>query len=328
LGDVSAIVCHALSQGDEAALAAALEAVASAPALPNSRYVQRVAEEVIASCGRLNIEPPAAAFDLLSIATRAPSGSGGYLSFFPVAEGALGSEPLRVWVSELRSDVSTCVWPSALPLIDTAVRVFERSLAGRRVLELGAGTGIVGRALSRLIRPAPRVTITDGCARACDRVRDSPEFASGDVEVNVLDWGWAERELLWAKESADVVIASDVVYDPSSAPALSQILKALLETPELDTLDARTVESTTSLLNAVRENGARFRFALFANERRSEETYGGIIRELEVAGLRYIDITEHVAAIVAEGGGPVLEATRGGQHNVRFALILSEALFR
>ena len=335
LGVVSQAVSSFLGAGDSLALADALDAVTSHP-LPNARYVQRVVEEVLRQCARFQMETPEAAFDLLACAVRGGD-DGGFMSFFTTDVGGVVREPLRVWSSALLSDVSTSLWPAAFHLIDGAVRVFARSIAGRHVLELGAGTGLVGLALSRLVQPAPRVTITDGCVKACERARTvlccdntiATRDGKVDLAVELLDW--MDEVPAWAHEAAEVIVASDVVYDPTVAPALTKTLSALLDaTADADTIilpanssgAARTADDdfTSSLFTMV-THGEVDRFALFANELRNAQTYEAFVREVEAAGLMYADITDRVAAWVQETGGAVLERT-DAEHNVRLAIIV------
>ena len=87
-------------------------------------------------------------------------------------------------------------------------------VAGRRVLELGAGTGLVALACAKALGAA-RVAATDGSPEVVEALRDSI-FVNGlqhggTVSAAVLRWGrWPEVEGL-GPEDFDVVVGADIV---------------------------------------------------------------------------------------------------------------------
>ncbi|XP_021234872.1 EEF1A lysine methyltransferase 3 [Numida meleagris] len=98
---------------------------------------------------------------------------------------------------------------------------------GRTVIELGAGTGIVG-ILAALL--GGDVTITD-LPMALDQIRENVRrnaaavaAAAGRARVRALAWG---RELSSFPRGYDVVLGADVVYEPRCFPALLATLRHL-----------------------------------------------------------------------------------------------------
>lgn len=120
------------------------------------------------------------------------------------------------------------VWPMALPACSYVSRsvLFEPP---RRVLEVGAGSGVVGMALA---------------ARGCDVVvtdmyAASVELSARNIERNGL--GEAARALVWdwsggaealrsrGVGEVDVVVGCDVLYDPSGHAGLARSMAELAE---------------------------------------------------------------------------------------------------
>lgn len=97
----------------------------------------------------------------------------------------------------------------------------QQAVLGRRVLEIGAGLGVVGVYAALC---GHRVTITD-------INEDALHFARANVllndarnaEVRKLDW----NDPTFA-ETYDVIVGSEVVYDRQSYPALVQFLRRTL----------------------------------------------------------------------------------------------------
>ncbi|KAL8150573.1 hypothetical protein V2J09_020381 [Rumex salicifolius] len=119
-------------------------------------------------------------------------------------------------------------WDSAFVLsryISTRSDSAEFTLLGKTVLELGAGTGLPGLTAARL--GATRVVLTD-----------VPALLPGlrrNVEVNGLVDRVEACELVWGSdelpsqlfESVDLVLMSDVFYDPEEMAALARTLKGV-----------------------------------------------------------------------------------------------------
>ncbi|XP_017659219.1 PREDICTED: protein-lysine methyltransferase METTL21B-like, partial [Lepidothrix coronata] len=115
-------------------------------------------------------------------------------------------------------------------------------LGGRRVLELGAGTGIVGIFAAML---GAEVTLTDRPA-ALPQLREnvrqnfpggSPEgVAGGAPRVRALRWGRDQRRF---PPKFHLVLGSDIVYDPRAFGPLLGTLRHLVAPPGRALLSAR-----------------------------------------------------------------------------------------
>uniref|UniRef100_A0A3B3Y2Z1 EEF1A lysine methyltransferase 3 n=1 Tax=Poecilia mexicana TaxID=48701 RepID=A0A3B3Y2Z1_9TELE len=122
--------------------------------------------------------------------------------------------------------VAAPVWEAALHLC----RYFEDQsveLRGRRVIELGAGTGVVGILAARL---GAEMTITD-LPLALPQLR-------ANVSANVPPAGWpsappAVLPLCWGEDHLafpsdwDLVLCADIVYLPETYPLLVETLAHL-----------------------------------------------------------------------------------------------------
>ncbi|XP_067287224.1 EEF1A lysine methyltransferase 3-like [Pseudorasbora parva] len=122
--------------------------------------------------------------------------------------------------------VSASVWDSALHLC----RFLEEEcvdLRGKRIIELGAGTGLVGIATARL---GAHVTLTDVPMALPQMERNvacnapSTGWPSGAPAVLRLAWG---RDHTLFSSSWDFVLGSDIVYLPESFPPLLDTLAHL-----------------------------------------------------------------------------------------------------
>ena len=93
-----------------------------------------------------------------------------------------------------------------------------QALRGKRVIELGCGTGLCGIVAARL--GASQVLLTDGNAdlleRTRDNVRHNMEQLHPTIDVEPLQWGgstWTSRCV-----APEVVLASDVLYQSAWRP--------------------------------------------------------------------------------------------------------------
>jgi len=125
---------------------------------------------------------------------------------------ALGKVVMRT--VDRANEVGLRLWPAAEVLVEWALDTLKPS----RVLELGAGLGLVGLALAR--RPGFRVTLTDGDARVCANLRYNAALNDLDEDV-VRQFRWEDG--LW-EEPFDVVLAADCLYDPLLVPPFAAVV--------------------------------------------------------------------------------------------------------
>ena len=123
-----------------------------------------------------------------------------------------------------------CVWDAAVALAQHIATELgshgESSLRGKRVLELGAGTGVPGLAAALL---GADVVLSDR-ARALPLLEQNAEAneLTSRVTVCELEWG-APRLPEELSAVPDLVIAADVVAHPESFEPLLATLQLLIE---------------------------------------------------------------------------------------------------
>jgi len=113
------------------------------------------------------------------------------------------------------------LWPSALAL---ARAVGARSLRGARVLELGCGLGLPSLVAAGA---GGRVTATDWAEDAIAMlVRNA---ARNGLAIEALTVSWTAPDVLVTRAPWDLVLASDVLYEPRNGVALLPLLPKLVD---------------------------------------------------------------------------------------------------
>jgi predicted nicotinamide N-methyase len=106
------------------------------------------------------------------------------------------------------------LWPSSIALAHELV-ARAPSLAGVRVLELGAGTGLPGIVAATF---GARVVQTDRLDKALDLCRQNAQRNRVAIEHRVADWtDWKEDDRY------DLIIGADVMYAERLHPFLRHI---------------------------------------------------------------------------------------------------------
>lgn len=152
-------------------------------------------------------------------------------------DGAGG--PVRQTVLSWSMGGCQTVWSEVLPRL--VAMHGRRLLSGRAVLELGAGCGLIGLLAANW---ASRVDVTDGDeeevaligTNVAEHAPDAPAGArpqrqGGRLRAALLDWARPEEavpHLLGEREGYDVILASQVVYQPDSVPLLAKTLRYFL----------------------------------------------------------------------------------------------------
>lgn len=134
---------------------------------------------------------------------------------------AAGTTGLRTWEAALHLGQYLCL--------------HRDMVAGKRVLELGAGTGYVSILCAKHLSCAHAVA-SDGSEEVVSNLADN--FALNHVDPSrltamKLQWGGEADEEdddeVQAAGSCDVVLAADVIYDKRAVPALVATISRLLE---------------------------------------------------------------------------------------------------
>lgn len=113
------------------------------------------------------------------------------------------------------------LWPSALAL---SRAVAARALRGARTLELGCGLGLVSLAAAAA---GGRVTATDWAPDSITLLERNA--ARNALELEALCVDWSAPEVIVARAPWDLVLASDVLYEPRNGIALLPLLPRLID---------------------------------------------------------------------------------------------------
>lgn len=120
--------------------------------------------------------------------------------------------------SDLRLPYWMEIWPAAVGL---GRQLVEMPLAGRRVLELGAGVGVAGLAAALA---GAEVLLTDREPVALAVARRNAERNGLPVATRLLDWNAPPPAI-----PCDWIIAADVLYERELAEPVARLLAALLD---------------------------------------------------------------------------------------------------
>lgn len=191
--------------------------------------------------------------------------------------GAPVRVPLACRVAPRENQVGLKLWEACFVLADFLMCT-PGMVAGRHVVELGAGVGLLGL-IARSCLGAARVTLTDVDPEVLQFLRHNVQVndhhggvgvgGGGPLEVAALDWSEpAEYQGLLGAGAArgehggegPVILAADCIYDRDAIPSFVEVLAWALRQ------DARTV-------------------ALVASTLRNPETYALFEAEVERQGL-------------------------------------------
>lgn len=141
------------------------------------------------------------------------------------AEFNLANHRIRLSQDWKRLGVAAVVWDAAVVLC-MFLELGNVDLKGKKTIELGAGTGLVGIVAALL---GANVTITDrepALEFLTANVRENiPPSQQEAVQVSELTWG--ENLDLYPSGSFDLILGADIVYLEETFPALLQTLEHL-----------------------------------------------------------------------------------------------------
>jgi predicted nicotinamide N-methyase len=119
---------------------------------------------------------------------------------------------------EPRVPYGIVLWPAAIAL---AHDIASRSLSGKRVLELGAGTGLPGIVAASLGAHVVQTDRQELALLVCKQNAQRNTITT--IEHRVADWtAWEDRE------PYDVILGSDVLYGDAMHPHLRRIFETNL----------------------------------------------------------------------------------------------------
>jgi predicted nicotinamide N-methyase len=126
-------------------------------------------------------------------------------------------------VNPISNDHGLMLWDASMALL----RFFEHNpkelsaLRGARILELGAGTGLLGIALAHAV--GARVVLTDlehVCANIAANVRANALAPGAPGSVRVAPYSWSGEAPPELRGPFDFIIGTDVAYSESLNPTL------------------------------------------------------------------------------------------------------------
>jgi hypothetical protein len=146
------------------------------------------------------------------------------------------------------SNVGLSLWPSAFVTVD----ILAMELQGRavllpkaqkelRVVELGAGSGLTGAAMERILSPQRKSerylkqliltdyqqVVLDNCKANVERNAEGRDLLS--IRVELLDWT-EDNDNLFASWNCNVLLAADCIYDVDVLDGLAKTIKSFLRT--------------------------------------------------------------------------------------------------
>jgi predicted nicotinamide N-methyase len=110
-------------------------------------------------------------------------------------------------------------------IVCSYIQAHKELVAGKTVLELGAGTGLVS-IVAKLVCKAEKVTATDGDKVAMRIIRENLAMNAAAVDAELLRWG--EPIQMADVERCDVIVAGDVIYKEELPPLFFQTVKDVL----------------------------------------------------------------------------------------------------
>jgi len=138
------------------------------------------------------------------------------------------TEPLQLH-EDVRDGCGGQLWPAGLLLAKHMLRHHQDTLRDARILELGAGGGLVGLAVARgcKINNQPLLITDQAEMLSLMRLNIALNDLELTVQPSVLNWGEAlPREVVELKP--DVILAADCVYFEPAFPLLLQTLQDLV----------------------------------------------------------------------------------------------------
>ena len=130
---------------------------------------------------------------------------------------------LHVNTSMLCNDTGGDAWKGSWALA-TLLNLRRAQLTGKRVLELGSGTGLLG--ISCALSGASSVIVTD-LPYVLPLIQKNVKSAVVQEIVSVFEWDWNNPRPTFDSELPfDVIVAADVVYDPEKLDSCSAAIRA------------------------------------------------------------------------------------------------------
>ncbi|KAF1928787.1 uncharacterized protein M421DRAFT_62333 [Didymella exigua CBS 183.55] len=136
------------------------------------------------------------------------------------------SPPLKVH-EDLTNGCGGQLWPAGMVLGKYMLRKHKDDLAGKTIVELGAGGGLVGLAVAVGCNVTETLHITDQDEMfELMKKNIGLNDLEGRVSASIYDWGQPTPANL--PQHPDVILAADCVYFEPAFPLLQQTLKDII----------------------------------------------------------------------------------------------------
>lgn len=171
---------------------------------------------------------------------------------------------------QLISDGTTGLrsWPAGLFLADwcTATTEITDRFKGKKVLELGSGTGVTGIIVNKICRPR-NYFLSDCHDLVLQLLRENVHLNGCQENVVVLNLNWERPQP--SSVEPDFILAADVVYDDTIFEPLLNVLKLLCRSTNLQLFLACTIrneKTLTDFLTLVEANGFNHRLIVTSKD--------------------------------------------------------------
>lgn len=155
---------------------------------------------------------------------------------------------------ESTEGTGTLIWSAGVRLSQHLVRNRAGELKGSRVLDLGAGTGIVGITAAALGAHVMLTDMRDVLPQAFENIQANAaliEASGGSATVQELDWNDPDDEVL--DQDYDWVFGSDVTYSEDALAPLAKLLRQMVLTNETATVKLAHMHRSKDLDKLMRE---------------------------------------------------------------------------
>ncbi|KAK9466179.1 nicotinamide N-methyltransferase-like protein, partial [Lipomyces arxii] len=117
-------------------------------------------------------------------------------------------------------------WEAAFSLSEYLIQ-YPDTVLGKRVLELGTGTGFVSLVVGKL-DCAANITATDGFEEVLLYMRRAVHSNNleNSIQTRILKWG-LEAEYTYT-DPVDIILGADLTFDPAACTLLADTLNLLM----------------------------------------------------------------------------------------------------
>ena len=207
---------------------------------PPAKYTARLLRAYSEAVEKAGVEDVSdRLFETISALQPHVNETAGHLSYdVPIVSTGSRAESgvtLVLKVEPHHNEVGLRMWEAGFFLTEWLL-AYPNAVSGKRVLELGAGLGLTGLAAAACAGSS-EVIISDCSVEVLKNLEDivsmnkvALQRANPPCEVSVVDLDWAlgGAAAVETVKWADLIIAADVLYDPTVVPHFVDVVEALL----------------------------------------------------------------------------------------------------